>query len=329
MKILKSILVMAMIAFMAVSCSSEDEPIVDNLAIEGVFSRDFDVQGASHRATYTIYSDKITYNLAGLHNTNYTIKKEFFTSKDNRWIGVSENNNTFYVLFFKDVKDNQFTMYKKMVKSLEEGKTTPVPTADDIENHGWNTYVKDLPILESIISGTIKNLHAKQTTDFTVNPPSASGDFVKFSFKKGGIVTDNNWDIAFRATTIIVNGGVATGVKEEPKRTGEASIALALGIFSEITKSPESARFKQDEKGMLALPKSLWYTYNFSDHSINPVAGKVLVVKTIDGNYAKIEILSYYKDMDSSNSADPKNSGAQYYTFNYVYNPTVGDKNLQ
>ncbi|MBE7634564.1 hypothetical protein F7642_09515 [Tenacibaculum finnmarkense genomovar ulcerans] len=325
MKILKSILLIVLVAFLAVSCSDEDTPDTnESMTIEGTFSRSFDVQGNAHSATYTISSDKITYNLAGLHTASYTIGKEFYSSKDNRWIGISENNNTFYVLFFKEVKDSEFTMYKKEVKSLEEGKTTAVPSADDTKNHGWNTYQKNAPI-----SGTVKNLHAKQLTDYAVNPPTASGEFVKFSFKKGGIVTDDNWDIAFRATTIIVNGGESTGVKEEPKRTGEASIALALGTFSEITKAPESARFKQDEKGMLALPKSLWYTYNFSDHSINPVAGKVLVVKTIDGNYAKIEILSYYKDMDSSNSADPKNSGAQYYTFNYVYNPTVGDKNLQ
>ncbi|WBX74782.1 HmuY family protein [Tenacibaculum pacificus] len=136
--------------------------------------------------------------------------------------------------------------------------------------------------------------------------------------------------MAFRATTIIVNGGESTGIKEEPNKTGNASLLLVDGTFSSVKTIPDNAIFKQDAKeGVLALPKSTWYTYNMADHSINPVAGKIIIVRTIDGNYAKMEILSYYKDMDSSNSADPQNSGGQYYTFNYVYNPNTGDKNLQ
>ncbi|MEX6626174.1 HmuY family protein [Tenacibaculum salmonis] len=183
---------------------------------------------------------------------------------------------------------------------------------------------------EESISKRIDNLHAKQTTDYSVNPPKASGEFIKFSFKKGVIVTDDNWDIAFRATTIIVNGGESTGIKEEPNKTGNASLLLVDGTFSSVKTISDNAIFKQDEKdGVLALPKSTWYSYFQPAHRIDPVAGKIIVIKTIDGNYAKMEILSYYKDMDSSNSADPQNSGGQYYTFNYVYNPNIGDKNLQ
>ncbi|CAM1335063.1 HmuY family protein [Tenacibaculum aestuariivivum] len=183
---------------------------------------------------------------------------------------------------------------------------------------------------EESVSKRIDNLYAKEITDYSVNPPKSSGEFIKFSFKKGEIVTDDNWDIAFRATTILVNGGEATGIKEEPNRTGNAALLLATGTFLDIKKVSDTAVFNQDAKeGVLALPKSTWYTYNMADHSINPVAGKIIVVRTIDGNYAKMEILSYYKDMDSSNSADPQNSGGQYYTFNYVYNPNTGDKNIQ
>jgi hypothetical protein len=37
---------------------------------------------------------------------------------------------------------------------------------------------------------------------------------------------------------------------------------------------------------------------------MDPITGKVLVVKTNDGDYAKIEIVSYYKENDASNRAN-------------------------
>ncbi|MBE7629745.1 HmuY family protein [Tenacibaculum piscium] len=222
----------------------------------------------------------------------------------------------------KIIKLEKIIKFKKIIKSILAVVMISFLTVSCSDNTTDE-------VLKEVTAKKIINLHAKQSIDYTIEPSIASGEFVKFSFKKGKVVTDDTWDIAFRATTILVNGGESTGIKEEPKRTGNASISLAIGTFSSIVKAPDASRFKQDEKGILALPKSLWYTYNFSDHSINPVAGKVIVVKTIDGNYAKMEILSYYKDMDTSNSADPENSGAQYYTFNYTYNPNTGDKNLQ
>ncbi|WP_422090714.1 HmuY family protein [Tenacibaculum ovolyticum] len=182
---------------------------------------------------------------------------------------------------------------------------------------------------DEVIAKQVVNLHAKQITDYSVHPVIASGEFIKFSFKTGDIVTGNNWDIAFRGTIILVNGGGVTGITNEPERTGTASLVLLENTFSDVKEVPSDANFRQDAANVLALPKSTWYSYNPTDHSINPVTGKIIVVKTIDGNYAKMEVLSYYKDMDSSNSADPENSGAQYYTFNYVYNPNIGDKFFQ
>lgn len=180
-------------------------------------------------------------------------------------------------------------------------------------------------VLDDLVAKKVENLHAKETNDYSVSPPLVSGEFVKFSFKTGNIVTGDNWDIAFRGTTILVNGGEKTGISGEPDRTGNAALVVVDGTFSEITSVTDDFNFVQDKEGDLALPKGVWYTYNRENHLVSAVAGKILVVKTTDGNYAKIEILSYYKDMDSSNSSDPANSGAQYYTFNYVYNPNIGD----
>ncbi|WP_442266326.1 HmuY family protein [Tenacibaculum sp. ZS6-P6] len=178
-------------------------------------------------------------------------------------------------------------------------------------------------------SKSITNLPALQDTDFTQNPPVTTGTFTKFSFKTGAVVTDDSWDIAFRGTTILVNGGTKVGgLSDEPERTGSAALAIQNGTFANITTAPEDTLFSQDASGSYALPTGSgngWYSYaGPPSHLISPLAGKVIIVKTVDGNYAKLEILNYYKD---NNPAVAEN--ARYYSFNYVYNPNVGDKSIQ
>ena len=74
----------------------------------------------------------------------------------------------------------------------------------------------------------------------------------------------------------------------------------------------------------LAIPTGSgngWYNYNPTTHVISPIAGKVIIVKTNDGKYAKVEILSYYKDAPENPTQE---SEYRYYTFNYVYQPNEG-----
>ena len=39
-----------------------------------------------------------------------------------------------------------------------------------------------------------------------------------------------------------------------------------------------------------------WYNYNRATNLILPIPGRTIVLRTADGNYAKMRILSYYKD---------------------------------
>ncbi|MFD0991983.1 HmuY family protein [Tenacibaculum geojense] len=184
-----------------------------------------------------------------------------------------------------------------------------------------------ISLVDPNVSSQMVNLHAPVITDYTQNPPVTSGEFTKFSFSTGAVVTGENWDVAFRGTSIIVNGGSEIGLTDEPSRTGNGAIALENGIFTEVVTAPSDEFFTQDAANTYALPTGSgngWYTYNGQTHLISPVLGTVIIVKTHNGHYAKMEILSYYKDGDSS---DLDNS--RYYTFNYSYNPNQGDKNLQ
>lgn len=180
------------------------------------------------------------------------------------------------------------------------------------------------PIPDPIQSELVSNLHAPQTGG---QGQPVGGEFAKFDFETGMETTsDTDWDIAFRGTTIAVNGGTVTGTDDEPQRTGEAGATIATGTFADIT-TAEGLTFTQDADGSFAIPTGSdngWYNYNQPTNIISPIPGKILIFKTTSGNYAKVEILSYYLDQDSSNPAN-----GRYYTFNYVYNPNEGDASFE
>ncbi|WP_109299158.1 HmuY family protein [Aquimarina sp. AU474] len=184
------------------------------------------------------------------------------------------------------------------------------------------------PEITPVVSKRIENLHAPQTGG---QGQPVGGEFTKFDFTTGEITTSNiDWDIAFRGTTIAVNGGVVTGTTDEPARNGAAAAVILTNTFSEVKEAPETSLFTQDADGAFAIPTGSgngWYNYNFQTNIVSPIAGKILVFKTRNNQYVKVEILSYYKDAPASPDGTVHES--RYYTFNYVYNPNEGDKNLE
>ncbi|MCF6279748.1 MAG: HmuY family protein [Flavobacteriaceae bacterium] len=177
-------------------------------------------------------------------------------------------------------------------------------------------------------SEKISNLHAPQQggTDQMGNQSPISGDFSKFDFATGLTTTSaTEWDIAFRGTTIIINGGISFGATDEPIRTGESAVYIASGTLASVTGVDVDLLIQDSITGYAILTGSNngWYTYaGAPTHLIAPTPGKILVIKTRNGRYAKIEILSYYKNAPSNPDAfvDEDN----YYTFNYVYQPNEG-----
>lgn len=177
--------------------------------------------------------------------------------------------------------------------------------------------------LMEIETETITNLQATQSADYSTTPPTITGDYIKFSFDAGAITTGDEWDIAFRGSTIIINGGEATA-EDQPERTGEGGAYIASGTLASVTTVDPSLFNADSTTNGLAIPTGSdngWYNYNPTNHLITPLAGKIIVVKTHDGRFAKIEILSYYEN--STPNEDLTNS--QFYTFNYVYQPNQGE----
>lgn len=173
--------------------------------------------------------------------------------------------------------------------------------------------------IDTVITATITELDAQAAT-FIPNPPPApptiTGDYTKFSFAEGNVVEGDNWDVAFRSTSIIFNGGVASN-SSQPSRTGNAAVYLIDGTMEDISLVDESLLL-QDEVTSTAIIDDMgiqqmgWCVYDFTTNMISPIAGKILVVRTHDNKYAKIEILNFY-------DATCTNVYGGFYTFNYVY----------
>ncbi len=164
---------------------------------------------------------------------------------------------------------------------------------------------------------TIRDLPADPTTiDPATGPRPGTGRFTFFNLRTGLVVpnTDSlttNWDLGFRGTTIIVNGG--TG------RRGNAGVIIRQGLFNEVLEAPESGFAQDNPPTGFAIPNTAsngWYNYDAPRNLITPIAGRVFIIRTADGRFAKLEILSYYRGAPAVLDA---NSASRFFTFRYVF----------
>lgn len=139
-----------------------------------------------------------------------------------------------------------------------------------------------------------------------------TGHFTLYSLADNKVVpisdsATTKWDIGFKATTIIINGG-SSG-------PGKAEGQVISTVFNQLAVAPETG-YTADAAAKKAITG--WYSYNMTTHIISPVTGAVIVLKTANGNYAKVEISSYYKDAPAT---PDENSLSRYYHFRFAYQP--------
>ena len=179
---------------------------------------------------------------------------------------------------------------------------------------------KEDPTPEPLTVETAKNIVGDpiQLDPTTGMPMGTTGNFTLFSLRENKIIANTDsastkWDIGFRGSTIIVNGGTI--------RTGKGGAYIFGGLFEELQEVPETQTFKQDNSPTdLAITSGSgkgWYNYDPTTHVISPIAGKILVIRTADEKYAKVEIVSYYKNAPADPTTAPLED-SRYYTFRYV-----------
>lgn len=153
------------------------------------------------------------------------------------------------------------------------------------------------------------------------------GIFTLFSLKDSAIVLNSDsistkWDIGFAGTTIITNSGV--------RGPGNGGAIILKGVdFTEVRVAPDSGYRIEKSLSDLAIPTGSgngWYIYDPNTHIVSAIPGVVIIIRTADGKYAKMQIISYWKGNPSN--IDPYQHKERFYTFRYVYQPN-GSKNFE
>jgi len=144
---------------------------------------------------------------------------------------------------------------------------------------------------------------------YTINA-SAPERWVFFDFVRGRIVPRGDalgWDLAFQRFHIIANGGPGFDGRGGIRDLGEVA-------FDSVIEVPEDGYMVTEPKSDSTNPAiARWYRYGWSSHLLQPKP-HVYAVRTSDGRYAKLQILSYY-----CTGAIPG-----CLTFRYVYQGTGG-----
>ena len=173
---------------------------------------------------------------------------------------------------------------------------------------------------------TIKDIPADTVVGLSAQGiPITNGIYTFYSLEKKALVPNTDsastkWDIAFLATRIITNGGTSG--------TGMGGAFVYTGLFDDLkTISPDSV-FKTDNAptsyAITTGSGKGWYTYDGLNNLITPIPGRVLVIRTASGKYAKMEITCYYKGgvtLPTTASDADKLNKQRYYTFRYTYQP--------
>ena len=141
-----------LIAFVLVlvSCEKKARKNIEKLVLEtsvdipfaGNWVRSFEMgNGVSAKVTYSVWNDSIHYDMNGPMRMQYTIKKDTFVSKDNKWIG--KKDGVPFVIFIKNASKDSISLLKMKVESKSKALEMKFPSDTARSKFSsWNTYYK-------------------------------------------------------------------------------------------------------------------------------------------------------------------------------------------
>ncbi len=163
-------------------------------------------------------------------------------------------------------------------------------------------------------------IEAKTVTNIETFKPAQGDTITYFSLRDNKVVAKSeinatNWDIAFRRTSIYVNA--------PEMGTGNGGAFLMNGIFEDLEAVPnDSVFYTTNTLSVPPIPIGSgkgWYNYDGAKLEITPRPGVFIVIRTADGKYAKLKILSYYKGYPDNIPSDVMQRTDKTYSFKYVY----------
>lgn len=198
------------------------------------------------------------------------------------------------------------------------------------------------PAPEPLDVRTAEDVPADPTTgrDPNTGRPTSTGLFTLYDLDAGKVVLSSAetdpaarardsastvWDLGLKGTTLIVNGGTSG--------PGQGAAQILTEAFADVVEAPASGYATDGENTCPAVetpggsfpgaPYAIctgsdngWYTY--TGGIVTPLPGRTIVLRTGEGDYAKLRIRSYYQGNPAAPTTD---SVGRYYTFEYVLQP--------
>lgn len=124
---------------------------------------------------------------------------------------------------------------------------------------------------------------------FTVDATDPA-EWRRFDFSRGTVVEEpgeRGWDLAFRRHEILVNAS--------PGFAGRGGAQVLTGVPFDSVASVPTSGYRGTHAGRDTTSQAFeeWYDYGFLTHVLEP-RPVVYAIRTAEGGYAKMEILSYY-----------------------------------
>jgi hypothetical protein len=174
------------------------------------------------------------------------------------------------------------------------------------------------------------NLEVKTVRDIVADPPTGrdpvtgqplgtTNKFTFYSLRENRVIlthtadaradsASDKWDLAFRGSTILVNGNGIGG--------GQGGGQVLESAFEDVSEAPSSG-YSANSIGLESSSSVAWGTYNPASMTVFPLADRTILIRTGDGDgYAKIRILSYYQG--APEVPNPFQDQERYYTFEFV-----------
>jgi len=191
-------------------------------------------------------------------------------------------------------------------------KDKPTPT---IDQRAYSVTTSDNVV-------TVRNLPGDTIIGVSAQgQPVGAGRYTFFSLESGQWIPNadsnsNRWDLAFAGTIVRVNN-LTSG-------PGSGGGFVFNGSFESLTSVPVDSTFRLDNHPVsYAIPRGsgrAWYTYDGPTNLLTPIPGRTLVIRTANGQRAKVEILNYYRggSTPSASAADSiKIRDQRFFHFRY------------
>jgi hypothetical protein len=214
-----------------------------------------------------------------------------------------------------------------LIAGCKKDDKTPEPSAPGGNNQPEEVQASKYVMKDSRNIYHVSNLPGDAT--------SGGGTPIYYSLVTHDVVDSSKrltdeWDISFANiyNSFVTANNHLKSTPPGPEGTGNAALVLVKKSFDQVTEAPSDGEFEASESYAAwdGFPASHigWYNYELDTHIMRAIAGRTIVIRTAKGKYAKLEMISLYKD----NPENPMATSPRPYIYCRYWIQEDGSRNL-